>query len=107
MASGAAAAIAAAVARARREIGERFDEEGAFDPLHAIGYEAPDHIHRRQFELLVGRGIVRETSDGRWWLDREALRLEDERRAAASKLVLMIILGGIVIAIGLSAILSY
>jgi hypothetical protein len=92
MASGAAAAIAAAVARARREILEHFEDSGAFDLGNAVSYEPPDHIHERQFELLVGRGILQPVGDGRYWIDREAERLEDERRRSAAMLLFKLVL---------------
>lgn len=106
MASGAAAVIAAAVARARREIREYFEEAGAFSPTNAVQYEPPDRIHERQFELLVGRGIVRDSGDGRYWIDREAIRLEDERRAAAAKFMFRIVAIVVVVAIGTIAIVA-
>jgi hypothetical protein len=99
MATGAGAVIAAAVARARREIREHFEEAEAFDPGRAVAYEAPDRIHRRQFDLLVGRGILRQTGDGRYWMDREALRLEQERRDAAAVVMFKIIVIGVALAI--------
>jgi hypothetical protein len=103
MASGAAAVIAAAVARARREISEHFEQAGAFDPAHSVRYEPPDPIHERQFEILVGRGILRQLGDGRYWIDREAVRIEAERRATAAKNVFMIIIAGTAIAAALIA----
>ena len=99
MATGAGAIIAAAVARARREIREHFEENGAFDPPHAISYEAPNGMHQRQFDQLRGRGILRDTGDGRYWIDRDALRLEQERRAAAAKIIITIIVIGVVLAV--------
>jgi len=106
MASGAAAAIAASVARARREIREHFEEAGAFDPASAVGYEPPDHIHERQFELLVGRGVLRPIGDGRYWIDREAERLEDERRRSAAMMAFKLVAIGTALAIAAGAIVS-
>jgi hypothetical protein len=106
MASGAAAAIAAAVARARREIREHFEEAGADDPASAVGYDPPDHIHERQFELLVGRGVLRPVGDGRYWIDREAERLEDERRRSAAMMAFKLVLVGVALAIAVGAIVS-
>jgi hypothetical protein len=86
------ATIAAAMAaRARREVREYFDSRNAFDAAHAVPYDPPTRLHRRQFDFLIGRGIARETGDGRYWIDLAMLRLEDERRKAALKLVLKII----------------
>jgi hypothetical protein len=104
MATSAATAIAAMVARARREVREHFDESNAFDPAHAVTYDPPDRMHERQLERLVGRGILRETGGARYWMDREALRLDEERRRRAGFTVLTIIAIGIAIAIGVAAI---
>ena len=105
MATGAGAIIAAAVARARRDIREHFEKADAFDPAHAVSYEAPNSMHKRQFDHLLGRGILCATGDGRYWIDRDALRLEEERRAEAAKLIIKIIIIGVVLAvvIGLAA----
>jgi len=91
MATSAGAVIAAAAARARRDIAGFFDERSAFDPAHAVAYEAPDRIHQRQLELLIGRGIVRPLGDGYFWFDREAFRAEQGRRQAAALLLFKIV----------------
>lgn len=106
MASGAAAAIAAAVARARREIREHFEEAGAFDPASAIGYDPPDHIHERQFELFVGRGVLRPVGDGRYWIDQEAERIEDERRRDAAKLAFKLVIIAVALTVAGTAIVT-
>lgn len=106
MATGAAAAIAAAVARARREIREHFEGAGAFDPEHAIAYEPTDHIHERQFELLVGRGILRPVGDGRYWIDREAEEMEEQRQRTAAVAMFKVLLAAVAIAIAVAAIVS-
>lgn len=95
-----AAAIAAAVARARREVRGYFEEHRAFDPAHAVLFDPPKRLHEKQLDQLVGRGIVKETMDGRYWFDREAYRLEVERRPAAAKqmMVVMAIVVALVVA---------
>ena len=92
MATSASTVIAAMAARARREVSEHFDRHDAYDPAHAVAYDPPTNMHRRQFESLIGHGILLDTGDGRYWIDRAALRLEDERRRAAAKLMLKVIL---------------
>ena len=90
MATGAAAAIAAAAARARREVHAHFEDAGAFNPGQAIAYEGPDHIHQTQFDMLVDSGVLRPTGDGRYWLDLQAERVEEQRRRSAAILILKI-----------------
>lgn len=107
MASSAATVAAALVARARREVREHFEQRDAFDPEHAVSYDPPDRMHERQLEMFVGRGILRETGDGRYWIDRAAVRLEDERRKAALKVALVLIAVGVVIAVGAVAIAAW
>jgi hypothetical protein len=92
MATSASTVIAAMAARARREVSEHFDRNYAYDPAHAVAYDPPTNMHRRQFDSLIGRGILLDTGDGRYWVDRSALRLEEERRRAAAKLLLKVIL---------------
>jgi ferric-dicitrate binding protein FerR (iron transport regulator) len=106
MATSVGAAAAAAAARAQREMREHFEKQNAFDPEHAVAYEPTDRIHERQRDLLIGRGILRETGDGRYWIDREATRLDEERRRAAAILVVKIVVIATVIGIGVIAILS-
>ena len=99
MATSAATVAAAAVARARREIREHFESRNTFDPGHAVAYDPPRQMYQRQFDALIGRGILRGTGDGRYWLDREAALREDERRRAAAILMLKIILIAFVLAV--------
>jgi len=100
MATTAATVAAAMAAKARREIREHFDGADAFEPYHAVPYDPPDNMHRRQLDLMIGKAIVRETGDCRYWIDREAERLEEERRNKAAKLMFKILVIAIVISIG-------
>jgi hypothetical protein len=107
MATSAGAVAAAAVARARREIRDHFEAAEAFDAAHAVSYEPPNRMHARQFDLLVGRGILRGTGDGRrYWLDRDEEQREEQRRRAAALLLFKILLIAVVLAIAAFAILS-
>ena len=92
MATSGAHIIAAMAAKARREVREHFEQRDAFAPEQAVAYDPPSPMHRRQFDSLLGRAILRATGGGRYWLDREAARREDERRRAAAILMLKIIL---------------
>jgi hypothetical protein len=104
MATSATTVIAAMAARARREVREHFERGNAFDRAHAAAYEPPDSLHRRQFDYLIGRGILRDTGDGRYWIDREAEKLEEERRRSSALLVLKIVLVGFAVAVAIGAI---
>jgi hypothetical protein len=106
MATSAGAVIAAAAARARRQIAEFFEGQSAFDPAHAALYEAPDRLHQRQLELLIGRGIVRPLGDGYFWFDREAFRAEQERRQAAAVLAFKIVAVVVVIWLAVAFLLN-
>ena len=101
-----AAAVAAAVARARREVRGYFEEHGAFDPAHAVQFDPPKRLHEKQLERMIGRGVVKETMDGRYWFDRAADRLEQERRAAAVKQMLMIVTVVVVVVASVAAIVT-
>ena len=106
MATSATTVIAAMAARARREVREHFEQKGAFDTNGAVGYDPPDSLHRKQFEHLIGRGILRDSGAGRYWIVREAERLDEERRRAAAILVLKIALVAAAIAVAVAAIVS-
>jgi len=101
-----AAAVAAAVARARREVRGYFEDHGAFDPAHAVPFDLPKRLHEKQLERMIGRGVVKETMDGRYWFDRAAYRLEQERRAAAVKQMLMIVTVVVVVVASVAAIVT-
>jgi hypothetical protein len=106
MATSGVTVIAAMAARARREIRAHFDRTESFDPGRAVAYDPPTPMHRRQFDSLIGRGIVHDAGDGRYWLDREAERLEQERNRAAAILMFKIILIGIALSVAGFALMS-
>ena len=102
MATSGAAAVAAAVGRARREVREHFGEAGAFDPGKALSYEPPSYLHKRQLELLIGQGILRETGDGRYWIDPSAVMREAAERRSALKVLFVLVVLGILIALAVT-----
>jgi hypothetical protein len=99
-----AAAVAAAVARARREVFAYFEEHRAFDSQHAVAFDPPRHLQEKQLERLIGRGVVKPTMEGLFWLDREAYRLEEQRRVAAAKRMLLVIAGVFGLALAIASI---
>ena len=106
MATSATTVIAAMAARARREVLEHFEERNAFEPPNAVAYDPPDPMHQRQFDHLIGLGILRDTGTGGYWIDREAVRLEEERRRAAGVMMLKVILIAFALSIAGAAIVA-
>jgi len=92
MATTGASVAAAIVAKARRDVREYFEQYNAFAPDDAVAYEPPGRIHRTQFDMFIGRGIVKPTGDGRYWFDQAAERAEAERQRAAALVVLKVAL---------------
>lgn len=101
-----ATAVAAAVARARREVRGYFEQRDAFDPSRAVPFDPPRRLHRKQLDQLIGRGVVKQTLDGRYWFDKAAYRLELERRSAAAKQMLLIVAVGLVLAFAAVAVIK-
>jgi hypothetical protein len=95
MATSATTVIAAMAARARRKVRYYFTSRNAFGSGSAVAYDPPTRMHRRQMEMLLRRGVVRATSDGRFWIDVEAMQLEEDRRRAQAVLLLKIMIGAI------------
>ena len=65
----ATSAVAAAVARARRNIQHHFFSADAVRPDRAIAFEPSRLIERRQFERMRARAVIREGEPGTYWLD--------------------------------------
>lgn len=107
MATSAVAAVAAAVGRAQREVREHFEDAGALSPDRAASYDPPSNLHEKQFQLLVGRGVLRDAGNGRFWIDRQVVGLEADQRRRALKMLLVIILAGLGIAAIVSAALLH
>jgi hypothetical protein len=67
-----ATAVAALMAKARREVEDLFYDNEAFSPDRAVGFEPRDHVQRRFLDQLIGEGIVREAGPDRYWMDLDA-----------------------------------
>lgn len=106
MATSAAASIAAIAARARREVIEYLSGRNAFGPSRAVPLDFPSRLHERQLGVLIGLGVVHDTGAGRYWLDRAALELDEQRRRDAAKLVMTIVLIVFLLSVVATAILA-
>jgi|SRR5690242_20482934 hypothetical protein len=92
-----ATAAAALVARARREIQHHFFSNDAVRPDRAVPFEPENHIERRQFERMVGRGIIREEGPGKYWLDVVAYDVDLRARHRRVKVALLVVIGVLII----------
>ena len=96
-----ATAAAAAVARARREVQHHFFSNDAVRPDRAVEFDPPTGLQRRQFERMRDRGIIHETSQGRYWLDVVAYDVDlraRHRRVKTALIILLIILAAMLLA---------
>jgi len=107
MATSAGSIAAAAIAKARREVREHFEQRDATAPGRAIAYDPPGRLHRQQFDAFVGRGIILPATDGTYWLNQDAARAEEERQRAAALVVLKVVLIAFAIGIAVAAIVSW
>ena len=87
-----ATAAAALVARARREIQHQFFEADAVRPDRAIGFSPANGFERRMFGRYCSRGIIRESVDGKYWLDVVAYDVDLQQRHRRVRAVLLAII---------------
>ncbi|MBO9711378.1 hypothetical protein [Sphingomonas sp.] len=76
----ATAAAAAGAARARRQIIAYFHATHAIGAEDAVAYQPQRFVEQRVFDRMLRSGVVRQAGEGRYWLDLDALRAEEERR---------------------------
>lgn len=94
------AILAATVAAAQRQ--RRIDalrQAGATSPAAAVGLE--DEA-RKTLEPLIALAIVRETEDGRWWLDEAAHAAWVQGPKGKQRTVVLVVI--VLVAIGLAAV---
>ena len=99
-----AAFVAAAAARARREICDGLEQAGAVDGARAMPYEPTSKMQERQLVRLIDDGVVRQAGEGRYWLDRQALAAETAGRARGMKFGIALLAGVGVIVLALAVV---
>jgi len=95
-----ATAVAAAVAKARRDIQHHFFSHDAVRPDRAVAFEANRRIEERQFERMRSRGIIREARPGLYWLDVVAYDIDLRQRFTRVRWVLLVMVIGLAVALG-------
>jgi hypothetical protein len=98
----ATSAVAAAVAKARRDIQHHFFSHDAVRPDRAVEFEPRNGIQRRQFERMRSRDIIREAGPGLFWLDVVAYDVDLRQRHSRVRLVLLVLVIGLAIGLGMS-----
>jgi len=92
-----ATAAAALVARARREIQHHLFSHDAVRPDRAVAFDPGNGIERRQFERMVGRGIIHQTGAGDYWLDVVAYDVDLRARHRRVKTALLVIIAILIV----------
>jgi len=92
-----ATAAAALIARARREIQHHFFSSDAVRADRAIPFEPATGIERRQFERMLGAGIIREERPDAYWLDVVAYDVDLRARHRRVKIALILLLAILVV----------
>jgi hypothetical protein len=95
-----ATAVAAAVAKARRDIQHHFFSHDAVRADRAVPFEPHSMIQQRQFERMQSRGIIREAQPGTYWMDVVAYDIDLRQRFARVRLLLLILILGLAIGLG-------
>ncbi len=98
----ATAAVAAAVARARRDIQHHFFSHDAVRPDRAVAFEPYSRIQERQFERMRSRGIIREAQPGLFWLDVVAYDIDLRQRFSRVRMLLLALVVGLAIGLGIA-----
>ena len=96
----ATSAVAAAVAKARRDIQHHFFSHDAVRPDRAVSFEPRSGIQRRQFERMRSRGIIHEKGAGLYWLDVVAYDIDLRQRFNRVRIVLLLMVVGLAIGLG-------
>jgi hypothetical protein len=90
-----ATAVTALIARARRDIQHHFFSSDAVRPERSVPFVANNRIEQRQFEQMCAKGIIRESSPGKFWLDVVEYDDEVRRRMAKLRIALLLSVGAL------------
>jgi hypothetical protein len=91
--------IAAMVMRARRKIAAHFFVHHAVSAEDAVAFVPQRPVMRREFEQMQGRGVIREASSGKYWIDTAAYQADADRRRrilVPIVIVLVVIVAGLI-----------
>jgi hypothetical protein len=98
----ATSAVAAAIAKARRDIQHHFFSHDAVRPDRAVSFEPSSRIQQRQFERMLSRGIIREKGPGLYWLDVVAYDIDLRQRFSRVRIVLLAMIIALALGLGFS-----
>jgi hypothetical protein len=85
--------VAGMVARARRKIVAHFFVHHATSAEDAVAYVPQSHIETRQFARMQAKGVIREASGGRYWIDTAAYQADiTARRRKLVPIILVLLL---------------
>ncbi|HEY3812467.1 MAG TPA: hypothetical protein VGL66_04520 [Caulobacteraceae bacterium] len=100
----AAAAVAASVARARREIATALRDAGAVSEAGATRYQPASRLGARVLPRMIRAGIVHETASGDLWLDEAAFaaRQAAARKGALLAITIVFVVAAICVGLGLA-----
>lgn len=87
-----ATAVAALIARARREIQHHFFAEDAIRPDRAVTFAPSNAIERRQFGRMLREGSMRQEGSDRYWIDVVAYDVVLRRRHNRVRAALLVVI---------------
>lgn len=96
--------IAAAVARARRDIRHYFFSADAVQRARAVRFEPNNRLESRQFRRMLANGVIREAKPGTYWIDLPAYDEEMRWRFAWLRNVLLAIIFMVLVGIAIGII---
>jgi hypothetical protein len=92
-----ATGVAAAVARARREIQHHFFSADAVRPDRAVAFDAYSMIEQRQFDRMRSRGIIHEEKPGLYWMDVVSYDVDLRQRFRRVRILLLVMIAALLI----------
>jgi hypothetical protein len=98
----AAAAVAASVARARREIAQALRDAGAVSQTSATAYQPTSNLRARVLARMIRGGLVHETASRALWLDEPAFaaHVAKQRRLALFAITVVVVIAAIAVLCG-------
>jgi len=85
---GATAAVAAAMARARRRVISHFMSRNAVSPEKAVSFSPERRMEQRFFDRLCDKGVIVPAAKGTWYLDAPKFDAYQQNRRKRMGMVL-------------------